>query len=119
MVVFASSSLARGRQRPGNSRRAWGSVKRLFCEVGRCWRVASPDRPHAQWACLNGNLRFSRAFARMAKSFSSDRARIENPLRKVSMESPGGVEPVLEMPVYPGVSLRYTEKAFVASLTCE
>ena len=41
------------------------------------------------------------------------------PLPKASMESPGGVEPVLEMPVYPGVSLRYTEKAFVASLTCE
>ena len=35
------------------------------------------------------------------------------------MEPPGGVEPVLKMPVYPGVSLRYTEKAFVASLTCE
>ena len=30
------------RRHPGNSRRAWGSVKRLFCEVGRCWRVASP-----------------------------------------------------------------------------
>ena len=27
------------------------------------------------------------------------------------MEPPGGVEPVLEMPVYPGVSLRYTEKS--------
>ena len=40
-------------------------------------------------------------------------------LPKVSMEPPGGVEPVLEMPVYPGVSLRYTEKAFIASLTCE
>lgn len=127
MVVFASSSLARGRQRPGNSRRAWGSIKRLFCEAGRCWRVASPDRPHAQWACLNGNLRFSRAFARMANSFLSGRARIGNSPRKasieslpkVSMEPPGGVEPVLEMPVYPGVSLRYTEKAFVASLTCE
>ncbi len=67
------------------------------------------------------------AFARMANSFSGGRARIGNsprkasmePLPKVSMEPPGGVEPVLEMPVYPGVSLRYTEKAFVASLTCE
>ncbi|MBE5711508.1 MAG: hypothetical protein EGQ84_03895 [Slackia sp.] len=63
----------------------------------------------------------------MANSFSSGRARIGNSPRKASMESlpkasmesPGGVEPVLEMPVYPGVSLRYTEKAFVASLTCE
>ena len=110
MVVFASSSLASGRRHPGNSRRAWGSVKRLFCEVERCWRVASPDRPHAQWACLNGNLRFSLAIRAKALMES---------LPKVSMESPGGVEPVLEMPVYPGVSLRYTEKAFIASLTCE
>ena len=40
-------------------------------------------------------------------------------LPKASMEPPGGVAAVLKMPVYPGVSLRYTKKAFVASLTCE
>ena len=61
---------------------------------------------------------FSGAFARMANSFSRGRAR-KGSLPKASMEPPGGVELVLKMPVYPGVSLRYTEKAFVASLTCE
>lgn len=57
--------------------------------------------------CLNGAFIFERP-----------RPNRES-LPKVSMEPPGGVEPVLEMPVYPGVSLRYTEKAFIASLTCE
>lgn len=34
MVVFASSSLARGRRHPGNSRRAWGLGQTAFLRSG-------------------------------------------------------------------------------------
>ena len=67
--------------------------------------------------CLNGAFIFERSRSNRELAIRA-KASME-PLPKASMEPPGGVEPVLEMPVYPGVSLRYTEKAFVASLTCE